>query len=56
MDADFDDDSSEDDDYVPDKKAIVKTEKEIAKQNGTKPAVDEDRALTGIEKIKLQKR
>ena len=48
-------DSSEDDDYVPDKKQNEKAEKELIKQNGGEYKND-DEAKTGIELLKQKKR
>ena len=48
--------SEEDDDYVPDAKAIKESEKELEKQNGTKSKLEDDKELTGIQLLKEQKR
>ena len=50
LDADFDD-SSDDDDYVPDQKALKKSEQELSKQNGTIASGSK----TGIELLKEKK-
>ena len=55
LNANLDEDSSEDDDYVPDAKANKECEKELLKQNG--PSKDDpEKELTGIDLIKLKKR
>ena len=51
----LEDDSSEDDDYVPDAKAHNNAEKELLKQNG--PAKHQDvKDLSGIDLLKQKKR
>ena len=47
-------DSSEDDDYVPNAKAIEKTEKEIGLQNGY--VQDDNGPKTGLDLIKQKRR
>ena len=54
MTANLDDlDSSEDDDYVPDNKAMQQTNKEINKQNGLKEDVP---VKSGIEQLRENKK
>ena len=48
--------SGEDDDYVPDAKAIKESEKELEKQNGTKSKLEDDKELTGLQLLKEKKR
>ena len=50
----LDDESSEDDDYVPDAKANSLAEKELLKQNGPAKNFTED--LSGIDLLKQKKR
>lgn len=48
--------SSEDDDYVPDAKAIKESEKELEKQNGTTAKKEDDKPLSGVQLLKEKKR
>ena len=57
MNANLDDlDSSQDDDYVPDAKALKQSDKELIKQNGAAKDLLDDQPKSGIELLKQKKR